>query len=203
MIIGDPSVFAIESAITAAYKALNFRALGFFTLHIGGVCYGVREPDASMLACSLGEVEERISRRGTHTATFATGVDGERVADVFRDAVYAPGQEEESFFGMSQSVFTEHLYSNHLVWAPDGDEAFDDSSFVLQFDLGDRVRLIGFRSTQAYHHDHGTLRDISLDADVFYGVLREWRKAFLSEWARRPKISEAEAVTLFNKPPQA
>ena len=32
-----------------------------------------------------------------------------------------------------------------LVSAPDGDEAFDDGSYVLQFDVGDRVRLIAFK----------------------------------------------------------
>ena len=201
MIIGDTSTFAIESEITKAYERLSFRALGFFNLHIGGMRYGVREADASMLACSLGAVEDRLARSGTHLAPFAVGVTGESIADAFRDAVYTPGQEEKSFFGMRQSAFSDFIYSKHLVWAPDGDEAFDDSSFVLHFDLGNQVRLIGFRSTKSYHHDSGTLRDVLLEADVFYGVLRDWRHAFLADWARHPIISEKEDQKWPNQTP--
>src|SRR5690242_20205886 len=51
----------------------------------------------------------------------------------------------DGYFGMSEAQFTKTLHSNSLVWAPDGDEAFDDSGYVLQFDLGDLVRLIAFR----------------------------------------------------------
>jgi hypothetical protein len=46
---------------------------------------------------------------------------------------------------MSEAQFTKTLHSNSLVWAPDGDEAFDDSSNVLQFDIADPVRLIAFK----------------------------------------------------------
>jgi immunity protein 42 of polymorphic toxin system len=36
MIVGNPSIFAIESQITKAYESLSMRALGFFVVHIGG-----------------------------------------------------------------------------------------------------------------------------------------------------------------------
>jgi len=188
MIIGDPSIFAIESGITKAYERASLLALGFFTLHIGGLRYGVLEPEASMLACSLGAVEDRLLRRGTHLAPFAFGVTGEEIADAFRNAVYAPDQEEKSFFGMRHSDFLDLIYSRHLVWAPDGDEAFDDSSYVLQFDLGTQVRLIGFRSTEDFHHDSATLRDIVLDSEVFYSVLQDWLRAFSDDLSVHPMI---------------
>ena len=35
MIVGDPSIFAIESGITKAYERPSFLALGFFVLHVG------------------------------------------------------------------------------------------------------------------------------------------------------------------------
>jgi hypothetical protein len=79
------------------------------------------------------------------------------------------------------------------VWAPDGDEAFDDWSHVLQFDVGGRVRLIGFRSNErGYHHDERTLADVWIDEGLFYRVLKQWRDAFLAEWECAPKIKEAE-----------
>jgi hypothetical protein len=74
--------------------------------------------------------------------------------------------------------------------APDGDEAFDDGSFVLQFDVGDRVRLIAFKSCHNYLHDAGSLSDVWLAADDFYGILRQWHDAFESEWESTPKTEE-------------
>jgi hypothetical protein len=187
MIIGDESSFAIESTITHAYAQLSLRALGFFVIHIGGRCYGVRSPDATMLACSLGEVEDRIARRGKHTAPFAAGETAGEIADAYRDAIYAPEPGSQTYFGIPRSEFRRIIHSNHLIWAPDGDEAFDDGSHVLHFDVGHRVRLIGFKCIEGYHHDPSTLSDKWLDADVFYGTLDRWRNAFAAEWAATPK----------------
>jgi hypothetical protein len=192
MVAGTPNTFAIESGITRAYERLGFRALGFFVLHLGGQRYGVHASDASMLACSLDEVEARLARRGSHIAPFATEVDGGKIADAFRDAVYAPDQEEKSFFGLLQPDFSGLLYAKHLIWAPDGDEAFDDGSCVLHFDVGERVRLIGFRCGDAYHHDPKTLRDIWLPASDYYGILQQWRDGFVAEWEAMPKVSKEE-----------
>ncbi len=188
MIVGNPSTFSIESSITRAYETLGCRALGFFVLHLGGQRYGVHAPDASMLACSLGEVEDRLSRRGSHVAPFACEVEGGKIADAFRDGVYASGKEEESFFGIRRPEFCDLFYAKHLLWAPDGDEAFDDGSYVLHFDVGERVRLIGFRCGAGDHHDPKTLRDIWLPAPDYYDVLHQWRDAFVAEWQATPKI---------------
>ncbi|RYD32279.1 MAG: hypothetical protein EOP86_16050 [Verrucomicrobiaceae bacterium] len=191
MIIGDPSTFAIESGATCAYERLSFRALGYFQIHIRGRCFGVRAPDASMLACSLGEVEDRIARRGLHIAPFATESGGD-IADAIGVANYAPEEEGKKLFGMSQAELSTYFHSQHLIWAPDGDEAFDDGSFVLQFDVGDRVRLIGFRSGDDYLHNPATLADLWLDASAFYEILDQWRSSFLAEWQAAKKVSEKE-----------
>jgi len=183
MIFGDPSVFAIESSITRAYERLGQRALGFFLLHIDGRRYGVCSPDATLLACSFDEVHERIARRGAHTAPFANEPDAGRIADAVRNAIYAPNQDHEIFFGMSASKLGELVASKRLMWAPDGDEAFDDGSYVLHFDVGDRVRLIAFKSIEGYNHDPLTLSDRWLDADSFYSTLQRWYEAFESEWS--------------------
>jgi len=68
MIAGNPSRFAVESGITEAYERLSFLALGFFNVHIEGRRYGVHATDATLLACSFDEIEERIAERGIHTA---------------------------------------------------------------------------------------------------------------------------------------
>ena len=210
MLIGDPSEFAIESCISIAYEELGARALGYFVIHIGGRCYGVREPDASWLACSFDSVEERIAQRGTHTAPFATEPDAGKIADAWRDAIYGPDQENEEFFGLPHAEFKNCFYSQNLDWSP-GDEEFDDGSNVFHFDLENRVRLIGFRLRRCendyphnattlsayegefhrYHHDPATLSDVWLEADKFYNILKNWRDAFEAEWRNAPKLFKA------------
>jgi hypothetical protein len=89
------------------------------------------------MGSSFYEVDRRLARRGTHTAPFATEHNAGKIANAFRDAIYAPDQENKQFFGVSQSEFSDIVYSKNLMWAPDGDEAFDDGSYVLQFDVED------------------------------------------------------------------
>jgi Immunity protein 42 len=188
LIVGNPSIFAIESSIAQAYEHLGFRALGFFVVYLGGRCYGRRSPNATMLACSYDEVEKRIALRGSHTVSLASEPAAGEIADAFRNAFYAQKQQE-SYFGVPLSAFREMIQSSRIVWAPDGDEAFDDGSYVLQFDVGDRVRLIAFKSRGEGYDP--TLDDVWLSADDFYSVLQSWRNDFEAEWASTPKASDA------------
>ncbi|MGB6900929.1 MAG: Imm42 family immunity protein [Candidatus Acidiferrum sp.] len=191
MMIGNSSIFAIESEITSAYACLGLRALGFFVLHVGGQRYGVYKSEATMLANSFDAVQTRIASRGNHTAPFATELDAGAIADAFRNAIYADDQHE-SFFGIPLAEFCKFFYMpSNVMWAPDGDEAFDDGSYVLQFDVGSRVRLIAFKSGEGYRHAPGSLSDVWLPADDFYSVLLEWRDAFEAEWVSAPKFSES------------
>jgi len=193
MIVGNPSVFAIESSITNAYERLSVLALGFFMIHVGGFCYGVRAPDASALALPFEGVGTRIGDRGKHTAPFSAEPDAGKIADAFRNATCAE-EQDESFFGMPLREFIALSESNHLDdWTTSyGDEAFDDGSCVLHFDVNDRVRLIGYRSSGLdYRHDPSTRREVWLSADAFYTILQDWHEAFEAEWIAAPKLSEA------------
>jgi hypothetical protein len=82
------------------------------------------------------------------------------------------------------------VYSKHIMWAPDGDEAFDDGSYVLQFDVQSRIRVIAFKCGQDHLHDPATLSDVWLASCDFYCVLQQWLDAFESEWASMPKVSD-------------
>src|SRR6185369_15670283 len=185
MTAGEPSIFAIESEITQAFEKPSLRGLGFFVLHICGGCYGVKSPDATMLANSFDGVGRRVAGRGTHKAPFAD-VDAMDVANAYARAVYVEHDKNETFLGMTEARFKEVVNSNGLVWAPDGDEAFDDSSYVLQFDDGDRVRLVAFKRP-AGSVDPASLREVSLSAEEFYGMLRQWQERFIAEWESLPK----------------
>jgi hypothetical protein len=70
MIVGDPNIFAIESRVTLAYDRPSQLALGFFAIHVMGRCYGVRKPDATMLADPFNEAVKRIAMRGSHNPAF-------------------------------------------------------------------------------------------------------------------------------------
>jgi hypothetical protein len=183
MIVGSPCLLAIESGILEAYEQMSFRSLGFFVIHVGGRPYGRREPDSTMLACSFDEVERRIAERGRHTAPFATEPEAGKIADAFLNAIFADEQEER-YFGIPLPEFSKFFYrgSKDCMWAPDGDEAFDDGSYVLQFDVDDRVRVIAFKCKDGPRHDPDTLSDVWLLADDFYQVLQRWHDAFEAEW---------------------
>jgi hypothetical protein len=186
MITGQTSIFAIESEITRAFEKPSRRGLGFFVIHVMGRCYGVKSPDATMLAVSFDEVRRRISAREKHQAPFAEAgaID---IANAYTSAIYLDhGDNDVKYFGISEARFTEILNSNGLVWAPDGDEAFDDGSYVLQFDVGDRVRLVPFNRPDLLV-DPASVREAWLKPDSFYGILRQWREGFMAEWESLPK----------------
>jgi hypothetical protein len=186
--IGETSVFAVESGTPRAYERLNFRALGFFVIYVGGRCYGKRAPDSTMLACPYDEVERRIAMRRRYIVPFGNGADAGTITDASRNAVYAE-EQRKSRFRIPLSEFRELTGAARIMWEADGDEAFDDGSHVLQFDVQDRVRLIAFKSRQSYLHEPVTLSDIWFAADDFYHVLQHWQDGFEVDWASTPKVS--------------
>jgi Immunity protein 42 len=189
MIIGTPSALAIESGISRGYERPSLRALGFFVLHIGGRRYGVHAQDATMLANSFDEVGRRVAASGTHTAAFLTKDAGE-IATAVCLALYIPDnneKEEGLSFGLSRDGFRQLVYSRHLLWGPDGDQAFDDGSHVLQMEDTDRVRLIAFKREHGDYYEPDSLSDVWLSSDEFYRTLMEWHEAFEKEWKASPK----------------
>ena len=184
MIVGERGLFAIESEITRAVPNLSQRALGFFVIHVGGQTFGIKQPDASMMGCSFNEVNERLKRRGTHSTPILDDVGAGDVAQAYLDAIYRDARRTD-YFGLSGAKFVEAVYSNFVTWAPDGDEAFNDGSHVLQFDIGRRVRLVAFVNTDSPDDMVGTISEEWLEAELFYDVLSRWSELFASEWANK------------------
>jgi hypothetical protein len=191
MIVGDPNTFAIESEINLAYDRLNELALGFFVIHVLGRCYGVREPDATMLADPFNDVGKRIAKRGSHKPAFPMTETAASIAYSFRRAFYDQSEEGELFFGMPVRQFTNAISSNRVEWSAHCDEAFDDSSYVLQFEDQNQVRLVAFTGTPDFQYDQASLRDVRLSPEAFYGILRQWHDRFKREWSSWPKVSES------------
>jgi len=188
MVVGDCSIFAIESTIKQAFEERGLKALGSFVIHVGGKRYGVEKTDATLLACSYDEVAIRLGARGLHSAPFSNEPDGGKIGDAFREAVYGERQRG-SYFGLPLADFRALFYkqSSGLLWTPDGDQAFDDGSYVLQFDIQDLVRLVAFRSKNGYRHDPESLSDVRLPASEYYEILQRWLDLFEKEWLSLPK----------------
>ncbi len=196
VIVGDPSVFALESSITQPYERLSQRALGFFVIHVAGACYGVRSSDATLLACSFDAVQRRIAQRGKHCVRFDSGMPAAKIVQAFRTAWYDEPCQDKLVLGMACKDIVDTFVFGEIVWAPDGDEAFDDGGHVLQFDIGDRVRLIAFKDTDGQEDVVRTLSEVSIDADAFYRVLDKWQSGFESEWTSALKLAmEKKAAT--------
>src|SRR5688572_5916848 len=135
LLIGDKNQFAIQSRIAQAYERLNFRALGHFLIYLNARRFGVDAPDATMLACSFEMTERRLRNRGRHVAPFANATAAE-IATAYRHAIYSPEATNENiYFDLPRSEFINVINGRQLQWAPDGDEAFDDGSYILQFDV--------------------------------------------------------------------
>jgi hypothetical protein len=187
MLVGDPLTFAVESEISRRYEEPSLMALGYFLIHVNGRCYGVKSPGATMLANSFDAVGGRIAMRGTHKAPFATA-DALQLADAYSRAIYIESRDDELFLGMPEAQFKKAIYSGQLIWAPDGDEAFDDGSHVLQFDADDRVRLVAFKRPD-WLPDPASVSEIWLAANDFYSALEQWREGFQNQLSMLPHDS--------------
>lgn len=180
MILGDKSIFAIEFEITKGNSNDSLFALGFFVIYIKSYSYGVRTPDATMLGCSYNELRNRLLMRGKHIAPFSKENAGE-IANAVRYAIYAPEQENNKYFDIGKSDFCNIINNNRIIWAPDGDQAFDDGSYVLHFDMDDKIRLIAFRSIHNdYQYDPDTLVDAEINTDDFYQTLESCYDSLLT-----------------------
>jgi len=150
--------------------------------------YGVREEDATLLACSLDSVRQRITERGNHVVSFGEKFEPQEIAEAYAKAAYSETSLEAIFLDLSMYEFKDEGLKAGILWAPDGDAAFDDGGHVLQFDCGEMVRLIAFVNNDNVASFGGTVREIWLPADEYYGILDEWQRKFTSEWSRAHKI---------------
>ena len=190
MIVGDINTFAIESEIYKAYKNLGFRALGFFVVYIKSHQYGIREENATLLACAYDETKRRLQNRGKHIAPFIAGRCGGDIIDSIMEAVYDPAPKRDTIWGMPLETLGNIVDASQCEWHRCCDEAFDDGSCLLQFDVGDTVRLIANlppKSSTNLKHDPKTLQDITIEATVFYNTLNVWLQKFEAEWEASPK----------------
>ncbi len=185
--------FTIESFISSAYSNKGIMAIGYFLIHIKGISYGIKEDDATALACSYGTVIDRLEMRGKHIAPKELiTLPSMELALIVERALYGNIEDEKEIwkFSIPDDELTDLIYKNDLIWAPDGDEAFDDGSRVFQFDIdSETVRLIGYNTTDDYNYDidEDKLSDLIMSSDEYYAILEEWADNFYKEWENTEK----------------
>jgi hypothetical protein len=179
-LIGNLNEFAIDWGITRPYESASLLALGWFTVWLKGKQFGVKSPEATMLACSFDEVKKRISDRGTHTAIFSKESASSIVA-AYRSVRYEKLPSFDDILGLSKHKVEDELLKKKIQWCPDGDEAFDDGSHILQFDLDKEVRLIGFNNSEYKTDTYDKIVDLWIPSDHYYGLLTDWINVFTIE----------------------
>jgi len=175
--------FAIKSFISSAYINESIMAIGYFLIEIKGVTYGVKKDDATALGNSYGAVIHRLELEGKHIApTELIILPSLELAQTTYNSLYGRLDKQGSWeYDISCEKLADTIYGNNLIWAPDGDEAFDDGSFVFQFDIDDKtVRLIGYGTNDDYSVH--TVRDLIISSDEYYSTLKEWSDGFYMEW---------------------
>lgn len=178
-VFGDRASFALELGIARTYPDSSSRALGHVVIWLNGQPFGVQENDASMLACSLDQIRRRYNRRGLHIAPSLAEMKASQVMKAYLAATYW-AELDHSLQAEECSLITDAITKADGLWAPDGDEAFDDGSHVLHFDCGEVVRLIGAKNTGATAFNDVEVVETFFDANRFYAVLLAWMEAFRS-----------------------
>lgn len=176
MIAGDPQMLAIESDIS---DASGHWVLGYFTVHVAGQRFGVHAPDATMLANSVNEVAARLARRGTHRVDNERVLSAREIAGRYLCGAYRDDPSE------ADRRFVTALHDARAIWAPDGDEAFDDGSHILQFDGDGQVRIVALRNGDDLEQVLAGVVDIEMPEARFYGVLADWHHRFTAELEQR------------------
>lgn len=187
LFVGDGSVFAIESCVDRCFNKPSLKALGYFVIHVGGRVYGVQRQDATLLACSFDAVRERIAKRGLHKMDLVSIAPAAEIVEAVVHVRYSVCDERGDYWGRTSEEFGNELLDRDIVWAPDGDAAFDDGGHVLQFDVGPRVRLVAFGNESSFEERRRTMREEWIDSDAFYAILTEWYARFEDEWMNSSK----------------
>lgn len=188
MLIGNKNTFAIEWQITTAYSNPSLLGLGFYSVFVGNRLFGIQGDEATLLACSYDAVLTRIRNRGKHRDDRLDAESPQKILGGYCCAMFGDSDAYDRISDMSAEDFTAAINSTGILFAPDGDQAFDDGSIILHLDRVDSVILVAGKSTKACGViDEGSVVQVSLEADYFYGCLAEWKMAVDKEMGSMAK----------------
>ncbi len=188
MIYGAVETFALESGVSAFLPELGQMAIGFFNIHINGRRHGVYDMEASLLASSYFRVTERLQEKGEHVLPSNMGKSSLDFVRSFRYLHYGINTIGADSEILNNGCDVDRVFDNNLMWAPDGDEAFDDGSHVFQIDEKDNmVRLIAFNNSLDEAEFVDSITELYIESRRYYGVLEDWSTAFRTLWENSAK----------------
>ncbi|MCA9290144.1 MAG: hypothetical protein KDA25_03385 [Phycisphaerales bacterium] len=167
-LFGDQQRFAVEVRYGSDSARDIGSAFGRFRLWIRGQSFGCPGDSSSCFAPSGESLRQRWRQRGQHHADW---VDRERPLAALREVhelVYLLTDDDLAERGLQPNRVAEAV---NLMMAPDGSEAFDDGSLVIQWDTDDQVIVAGTIVTDEGVDDSIAL--IALANNEFYGIIQE------------------------------
>lgn len=202
MIVGDPTIFAIESSITEAYEEPNRQALGYFLLHVAGRSFGVRDPQAMFLTFPVQRLRSMVRHRGKHRTAIDPTVPLAEMFEAVMSIWLAEDRETKSHFGMTADELSDELFSKGVVWVPDSGTNINDFTHCVLFDCGDRVRVIAFKypflDKPTFAEVRQSAAEAWLSADTFYGILATWLNRFEDERSATAKLPPRRTTARLN-----
>jgi hypothetical protein len=163
--------------VTEVFSDVQNNLLGYFVVYIQGQRYGVYEPDATLLGNSIGTVRQRVANMGSHTLGISIDFPEKQLIDWYIKCYGDLLSPCRDILGDDGLKLWDEFNRNKILWAPDGDEAFDDGSHVFHFDFGRIVRLIGCTYVN-YLPIENSIRSICLPSSDFYEILDRWQASF-------------------------
>jgi hypothetical protein len=174
--------FYLESFVDSYLPDIGQMAIGYFSISIDGRAYGVKRKDASLLACSYDAVVRRLKASDSHRLSFGDKHPAHFYVHELLRAHLGDSSYQRCFTDEEREEFVAKLFSHELWWAPDGDAAFDDGSYVIQMDYPNYVRVIGFKYLESQSETLASISELRMDSGEFYDVLEEWSGRFLEDW---------------------
>lgn len=179
---GNRSIFGIESGVFEFIENPNQLGIGYFIIQMDGKEFGVKKERATILGNSYWEIKARLARKGRHTISFGEVASAAAISCSIANIIYNRHFKSEILNAEEIDELVRKLYENDLVWAPDGDSAFDDGSHIIQIDCENYVRLICFNNDETEDATLNSIVDLKISSLEYYGILADWRAQFSQNW---------------------
>lgn len=152
MIIGDKQIFAIDFKI---YTPIDnfFIGDGYFLVYIDGFEYGIKKSNATVFGSIEWELKTEFMNHVNNENLELCGFSRQNICDVYYDKHY---REINDF-----SIDDYEAISKTLEESPKSikewslETAFDDGSFVLQYNTKNEICLLGFKT-----YEYEKIKDI-------------------------------------------
>lgn len=153
-------------------------SVGKFVIYLGGRKFGIDTPDATVLGCTYDSAIKRLRHRGGHVYENEPGFGTEDFLAKYQAVEFGIGRAWPYPEDASDRAFRNALHDRNLILAPDGEEAFDDGSNILQIDTAEGVEVLGFLNEEKPSLVAASLVHLKMDAESFYLPLRDWTNWF-------------------------